>query len=99
MKTVGIRNLKNSLSMYINMVKEGERIFITDHNKIVAEIIPTSGIESESKILKEYINDQSENGLLIKATKRTKIRRKIKKVKKEKDIIKKIYKETRNDRP
>ena len=37
MITVGIRNLRNSLSKYIELAKNGETILITDHNKIVAE--------------------------------------------------------------
>ena len=38
MITVGIRDLKNQLSLYLQYVKEGEKVIITEHNKIVAEI-------------------------------------------------------------
>jgi antitoxin (DNA-binding transcriptional repressor) of toxin-antitoxin stability system len=40
MKTVGIRELKNRLSAYIRLVRDGERVLITDRGVIVAEIRP-----------------------------------------------------------
>lgn len=38
MKAVGIKTLKNELSHYLRLVKEGEHIFITDRDEIVAEL-------------------------------------------------------------
>lgn len=38
MKVVGIRELKNRLSEYIRLVRNGERVFVTDRGVIVAEI-------------------------------------------------------------
>lgn len=38
MKSVGIRELKNKLSKYLKLVKDGEVIIVTDRNEIVAEI-------------------------------------------------------------
>ncbi len=38
MKVVGIKNLKNNLSRYLNMVREGETIYVTDRDDIIAEI-------------------------------------------------------------
>lgn len=38
MKTVGIKDLRSNLSKYIRLVKDGEDIFVTEHNRIVAEI-------------------------------------------------------------
>jgi antitoxin (DNA-binding transcriptional repressor) of toxin-antitoxin stability system len=38
MKAVGIKNLKNSLSKYLDMVREGEVIYVTDRDDIIAEI-------------------------------------------------------------
>ncbi|MBT3273633.1 MAG: type II toxin-antitoxin system prevent-host-death family antitoxin [Spirochaetales bacterium] len=71
MITVGIRNLRNSLSRYLNMVKSGEHIVVTDHNKIIAEIVPASANrESEPKLL-EYLSERARTGSLIQATKRT----------------------------
>ncbi len=38
MKAVGIKALKNELSHYLRLVKEGERIFITDRDEVIAEL-------------------------------------------------------------
>lgn len=38
MKAIGIKALKNDLSHYLRLVQEGELIFITDRNEIVAEL-------------------------------------------------------------
>jgi antitoxin (DNA-binding transcriptional repressor) of toxin-antitoxin stability system len=38
MITVGVRNLKDQLSQYLQYVKNGERVIITEHNKIIAEL-------------------------------------------------------------
>ncbi|MCL4385137.1 MAG: type II toxin-antitoxin system prevent-host-death family antitoxin [Cyanobacteria bacterium] len=40
MLRVGIRELKNKLSGYINKVKEGEMLIITDRNRDIAIIQP-----------------------------------------------------------
>jgi antitoxin (DNA-binding transcriptional repressor) of toxin-antitoxin stability system len=38
MTTVGIRDLKNQLSRYLDIVKGGEKVLVTEHNKIIAQI-------------------------------------------------------------
>ena len=40
MLAVGIRELKNRLSEYLNRVKTGERVMITDRGRPVAVISP-----------------------------------------------------------
>lgn len=40
MASVGIRELKNSLSRYIRRVERGERITVTDRGRVVAELAP-----------------------------------------------------------
>ncbi|MEE9472252.1 MAG: type II toxin-antitoxin system prevent-host-death family antitoxin [Gemmatimonadota bacterium] len=40
MKAVGIRELKNSLSAYLRMVRRGEELLVTDRGTVVAEIRP-----------------------------------------------------------
>jgi prevent-host-death family protein len=42
MPTAGIRELKDNLSHYIRRVEAGERVAITAHGRIVAEIVPPS---------------------------------------------------------
>jgi prevent-host-death family protein len=38
--TTGIRELKNNLSRYIRRIETGERVAITVHGRVVAEIVP-----------------------------------------------------------
>jgi antitoxin (DNA-binding transcriptional repressor) of toxin-antitoxin stability system len=40
MRSVGIRELKNSLSQYIRLVEAGESVLVTDRGTVVAEIRP-----------------------------------------------------------
>ena len=62
MKTIGVRELKNQLSLYLQYVKEGEKVIITEHNKIIAEItIPeaaTTKVPFEEK-LKQLSKDDN----------------------------------------
>jgi prevent-host-death family protein len=57
MIAVGVRDLKNQLSQYLQQVKLGERVLITEHNKVIAEIslpkrdIGTSRIEDQLQLL------------------------------------------------
>jgi prevent-host-death family protein len=60
MITVGIKELKNQLSKYLQYVKEGEKVIITEHNKIIAEIsVPEKKEELNflSKKLQQLKND------------------------------------------
>jgi len=44
MISVGVRDLKNQLSQYLQYVKRGERVLVTEHNRIIAEIsLPKEG--------------------------------------------------------
>jgi prevent-host-death family protein len=36
----GIREVKNNLSRYVRDVKKGKRISITEHGRVVAELVP-----------------------------------------------------------
>ena len=40
MAAVGVRELKDNLSRYIRRVEAGERIAITAHGRVVAELVP-----------------------------------------------------------
>ena len=42
MKAVAVKELKNRLSAYLRDVARGERIFVTDRGRIVAELRPPS---------------------------------------------------------
>jgi prevent-host-death family protein len=51
MATVGVRELKNRLSHYIKLARDGERIVITERGKPVAEIGPSK--KTDIEILQE----------------------------------------------
>ena len=38
MRTVGVRELKNRLSEYLRLVRQGEEILVTDRGQVVAEL-------------------------------------------------------------
>jgi prevent-host-death family protein len=43
MTSVGIRELRDNLSRYIRRIEAGERIAITAHGRVVAELVPLGG--------------------------------------------------------
>ncbi len=40
METVGIRELKNRLSLYVRKAEAGDVVIITDRGRVVAELVP-----------------------------------------------------------
>lgn len=42
MTTVGVAELRQNLSKYLRLVRDGERLVVTDHNRPVAELGPIS---------------------------------------------------------
>jgi len=40
---VGIKILKNKLSQYVKFAAAGERVLVTDRNRVVAELVPPQG--------------------------------------------------------
>jgi len=40
MRTVGIKTLKNKLSEYVRLAQQGERVLISDRDRVVAELVP-----------------------------------------------------------
>lgn len=51
MKEVGIRELKNRLSEYVRLVREGEVVMVTDRGQVVAELRPP---EPDSELARKY---------------------------------------------
>lgn len=52
MTSIGIRELKNNLSRHIRRIDAGERIAITAHGRVVAELVPPgrgAGASRESR--------------------------------------------------
>jgi prevent-host-death family protein len=50
MRTVGIRELKNSLSEYLRKVRSGASVLVTDRGEIVAELTPPGRNSSDPAI-------------------------------------------------
>jgi len=51
MREVGIRELKNRLSEYIRLVREGEVVMVTDRGEVVAELRPP---QPDSELARKY---------------------------------------------
>jgi prevent-host-death family protein len=50
MRTVGIRELKNSLSEYLRRVRSGESVLVTDRGEIIAELTPPGRGSSDPSV-------------------------------------------------
>lgn len=46
MQSVGIRELRNRLSQYLALVKDGEELLVTDRGTAVARVVPVAREES-----------------------------------------------------
>jgi prevent-host-death family protein len=97
MLMVGVRDLKNQLSQYLQYVKNGEKVIITEHNKIIAEIsVPVQDKKDNVSLIEKELEKLSKEGEIILA-KRNKSYVKLPETK-EKIDWEKIYNETRADR-
>ncbi|EMJ87621.1 type II toxin-antitoxin system Phd/YefM family antitoxin [Leptospira meyeri] len=66
MISVGIRELKSHLSQYIELVKNGENVLITEHNRVVAEL-KYPGKEESTNNIQKILNKLANEGKLIPA--------------------------------
>lgn len=60
---VGIRELRAGLSRYVEQVKQGEEIVVTEHGKPVARLVPINGERKIDRLIRE--------GVVIPARSRT----------------------------
>jgi antitoxin (DNA-binding transcriptional repressor) of toxin-antitoxin stability system len=68
MLTVGVRDLKNRLSHYLQYVKDGEKVVITEHNKIIAEItLPEKNNGKEIVSIEKKLKQLSREGEIVLA--------------------------------
>ncbi|GAB4424045.1 MAG: hypothetical protein OHK0032_18790 [Thermodesulfovibrionales bacterium] len=51
MISAGIKELKDRLSHYLREVKRGEKILITEREKVIATIVPVERADEDSKLL------------------------------------------------
>ena len=66
MISVGIRDLKNKLSQYLGLVREGHTVLVKDRNEIIAEIRKYSQDSTEGQ-LAVYLESETLQGSLIPA--------------------------------
>ena len=57
----GIRELRQNLSRYVDRVRTGETIDVTDHGQLVARLMPASDLRSEVAALEA-------RGLVVRAS-------------------------------
>jgi prevent-host-death family protein len=50
MSSTGIRQLKDNLSRYIRRTEAGERVAITVHGRVVAELVPPASRSSKARL-------------------------------------------------
>lgn len=55
MRTVGVRDLKNRLSHYLRLVRNGESVLITDRGEVVAEVRRADAAERRESGLDELV--------------------------------------------
>lgn len=62
MTEIGIRELRDHLSRYLDLVQDGEELVVTDRGKAVARVLPMSGERTIDRLIVE--------GLVTPAAKR-----------------------------
>jgi antitoxin (DNA-binding transcriptional repressor) of toxin-antitoxin stability system len=63
MKAVGVKVLKDNLSRYLRCVREGETVYVTDRDTIVAEIHrPVRPIPPRVSPWDAFLNDEERRG-------------------------------------
>jgi antitoxin (DNA-binding transcriptional repressor) of toxin-antitoxin stability system len=98
MIVVGVRDLKNQLSQYLQYVKDGENVIVTEHNRIIAEIILPEKKSVEVNIEKKF-DQLKKSGRMIPAKRNVSLTKKPKITEIEKGINwEYIYHEVRADR-
>ena len=66
MISVGIRDLKNQLSFYLRLVKNGESILVTERNKVIAELVQHKD-EPARPVFEKKLDKLELEGALIRA--------------------------------
>ena len=68
MKTVGIKVLKDNLSKYLRYVREGETIYVTDRDTVIAEMHrPTRPGSGQVSRWDEFLNEAERDGSVQRA--------------------------------
>jgi antitoxin (DNA-binding transcriptional repressor) of toxin-antitoxin stability system len=68
MKAVGTKVLKDNLSKYLKMVREGETILVTDRDEVIAEIHrPAHPVSGRVSRWEAFLNDEVRRGSMTRA--------------------------------
>jgi antitoxin (DNA-binding transcriptional repressor) of toxin-antitoxin stability system len=68
MKAVGTKVLKDNLSKYLRMVREGETVLVTDRDEVIAEIHrPTHPVPGKVSRWEAFLNEESRRGSVTRS--------------------------------
>ncbi len=68
MKSVGVKILKNKLSYYLQAVRAGDVVYVTDRDEVIAEIRqPTVAHAHGLSRWETLLNDLDRKGLVVRA--------------------------------
>lgn len=62
--TVGVRDLKNSLSRWLRLVRSGESVIVVDRGRPVAVLSPTTGAGA-SRSVAEHLASLAARGMVV----------------------------------
>jgi len=65
MISVGVKDLKNQLSRYLQFVKNGERVIITEHNRIIAELSLPKSEQKENSVQEQLEKLKAEGKVVL----------------------------------
>ena len=67
-KSVGVKVLKNQLSKYLNLVREGEVVLVTDRDEVIAELRrPAEPWLARASPWAAFLEEQARRGTLLLA--------------------------------
>ena len=68
MKVVGVKVLKDNLSKYLKLVEEGETVWVTHRDEVIAEIHrPTHPLPTRVSRWDAFLNDEERRGSIQRA--------------------------------
>jgi prevent-host-death family protein len=52
---VGVRELRNHLSRYLNRVRDGDEVVVTDRGRAIARVVPVDGERALDRLIAEGV--------------------------------------------
>jgi prevent-host-death family protein len=53
MTEVGVRELRNNLSRYLDRIQRGEEVVVTDRGRAIARVLPVTGERTIDRLIRE----------------------------------------------